>query len=123
MKRASSISFALFVIVVLAALYSLLAGHGKTNWGLVTVLAGILLLRVGLFAMNLRQQRRNVVRGRGPVRIETRLGLNDDLNDDSNDEHNEELKDSSSSDSAAKPGGDQPPPTPPQPSIGEPPAR
>ncbi len=76
--RANSISFGLFVIVVLAALYSLLAGHGHTNWGLVTVLGGILLLRVVLFALNLRQQRRNVERGRGPVRIETRLGLADD---------------------------------------------
>lgn len=77
-SRASSISFGLFVIVVLAALYSLLAAHGRTNWGLVTVLGGILLLRAVMFVMNLRRQRRNVMRGTGPVKIETRLGLNDD---------------------------------------------
>ena len=77
-SRASSLSFGLFVIVVLAALYSLMAGHGRTNWGLVTVLGGILLLRVVLFWMNLRQQRHNIERGKGPVRIETRLGLNDE---------------------------------------------
>ncbi len=77
-SRASSISFGLFVIVVLTALYSLLAAHGRTNWGLVTVLGGILLLRAVMFAMNLRQQRRNLLRGKGPVQIETRLGLNDD---------------------------------------------
>jgi hypothetical protein len=77
-SRASSISFGLFVIVVLAALYSLLAGRGQKNWALVTVLAGILLLRLAMFVINLRQQRRNLMRGKGPVRIETRLGLNDD---------------------------------------------
>jgi hypothetical protein len=85
-SRASSISFGLFVIVVLAALYSLLAGHGRTNWGLVTVLGGILLLRVVMFWMNLRQQRRNIVRGKGPVRIETRLGLNDEPPEDGPDD-------------------------------------
>jgi hypothetical protein len=53
-------------------------GQGKTNWGLVAVLLGILVLRGTLFLINLRQQRRNVERGKGPVQIETRLGLNDD---------------------------------------------
>jgi hypothetical protein len=39
---------------------------------------GILLLRVILFVINLRQQRHNAERGKGSVNIETRLGLNDE---------------------------------------------
>jgi hypothetical protein len=53
-------------------------GRGQTQWGLVAVLVGILVLRVVLFVVNLRQQRHNAERGKGPVNIETRLGLNDD---------------------------------------------
>jgi hypothetical protein len=45
---------------------------------LVAVLLGILVLRVVLFAINLRQQRHNAEQGKGSVKIETRLGLNDD---------------------------------------------
>lgn len=81
MKRANTFSFVLFVIVVLGTLFWLLQQHGRTNWGLVSVLTGVLLLRAGLFIVNLRQQRHNVERGRGPVRIETRLGLTDELGD------------------------------------------
>ena len=49
-----------------------------TQWGLVAVLVGILVLRVVLFVINLRQQRHNAERGKGSVNIETRLGLNDE---------------------------------------------
>lgn len=77
-SRTGTFSFGLFVIVVLGAVFWLLHQQGRTNWGLVAVLVGILLLRVVLFVVNLRQQRRNAERGRGPVKIETRLGLNDD---------------------------------------------
>jgi hypothetical protein len=68
----------LFVIVVLAAIFWLMHGRGQTQWGLVAVLVGILVLRLVLFVINLRQQRHNAERGRGPVKIETRLGLNDE---------------------------------------------
>jgi 1,4-dihydroxy-2-naphthoate octaprenyltransferase len=76
--KTGTLTFALFVIVLLAAVFWLLHQHGKTNWGLVAVLLGILALRVVLFVINLRQQRHNAERGKGPVRIETRLGLNDE---------------------------------------------
>ena len=78
MKRSGTLTFGLFVIVVLAAIFWLMHGRGQTQWGLVAVLVGILLLRVALFVINLRQQRRNAERGRGSVKIETRLGLEDD---------------------------------------------
>ena len=78
MKRTGTLTFALFVIVVLAAIFWLMHGRGQTQWGLVAVLLGILALRVVLFVINLRQQRRNAERGRGSVRIETRLGLDDE---------------------------------------------
>lgn len=78
MKRTGTLTFALFVIVVLAAIFWLMHGRGQTQWGLVAVLLGILALRVVLFAINLRQQRRNAERGRGSVKIETRLGLDDE---------------------------------------------
>jgi hypothetical protein len=68
----------LFVIVVLAAIFWLMHGRGQTQWGLVAVLVGILLLRVILFVINLRQQRHNAERGKGSVNIETRLGLGDE---------------------------------------------
>jgi hypothetical protein len=44
----------------------------------VAVLVGILVLRVVLFVINLRQQRHNAEQGKGPVKIETRLGLDDE---------------------------------------------
>ena len=78
MKRSGTLTFGLFVIVVLAAIFWLMHGRGQTQWGLVAVLVGILALRVALFVINLRQQRRNAERGRGPVKIETRLGLDND---------------------------------------------
>jgi preprotein translocase subunit YajC len=78
MKRSGTLTFGLFVIVVLAAIFWLMHGRGQTQWGLVAVLVGILLLRVALFVINLRQQRHNAERGRGSVKIETRLGLDDD---------------------------------------------
>jgi len=78
MKRSGTLTFALFVIVVLAAIFWLMHGRGQTQWGLVAVLVGILALRVVLFVINLRQQRHNAERGRGPVNIETRLGLGDE---------------------------------------------
>jgi hypothetical protein len=77
-SRGSTISFGLFVVVLLAAVFMMMHGRGKTNWGLIAVLLGILVLRGTLFLVNLRQQRRNLERGKGPVDIETRLGLNDD---------------------------------------------
>ena len=80
-SRTGTLSFGLFVVVVLAAVFWLLHSQGRTNWALVAVLLGILVLRVVLFLINLRQQRRNAERGSGPVRIETRLGLNDDPED------------------------------------------
>jgi Na+/melibiose symporter-like transporter len=78
MKRSGTLTFGLFVIVVLAAVFWLMHGRGQTQWGLVAVLLGILVLRVVLFVINLRQQRHNAERGRGSVNIETRLGLNDE---------------------------------------------
>ncbi len=78
MKRSGTLTFGLFVIVVLAAIFWLMHGRGQTQWGLVAVLVGILLLRVVLFVINLRQQRHNAEQGRGPVKIETRLGLSDE---------------------------------------------
>jgi 1,4-dihydroxy-2-naphthoate octaprenyltransferase len=78
MKSTGTVTFALFVIVVLAAIFWLMHGRGQTQWGLVAVLVGILALRVILFVINLRQQRHNAEQGKGPVKIETRLGLNDE---------------------------------------------
>jgi Na+/melibiose symporter-like transporter len=78
MKRSGTLTFGLFVIVVLAAIFWLMHGRGQTQWGLVAVLVGILVLRVILFVINLRQQRHNAERGKGSVNIETRLGLNDE---------------------------------------------
>jgi hypothetical protein len=78
MKRSGTLTFGLFVIVVLGFVFMLLRGRGQTQWGLVAVLLGVLVLRVALFVINLRQQRRNAERGRGPVKIETRLGLDDE---------------------------------------------
>jgi hypothetical protein len=78
MKRSGTLTFGLFVIVVLAAIFWLMHGRGQTQWGLVAVLVGVLALRVALFVINLRQQRHNAERGKGSVKIETRLGLGDE---------------------------------------------
>jgi hypothetical protein len=78
MKRTGMLSFGLFVVVVLGAIYMLLQRSGRASLGLVAVLVGILVLRVVLFLVNLRQQRHNAERGKGPVKIETRLGLDDE---------------------------------------------
>lgn len=79
MRKTGTLTFALFVIVVLGAIYLLLQRSGRASLGLVAVLVGILVLRVVLFLVNLRQQRHNAERGRGSVKIETRLGLDDEL--------------------------------------------
>jgi apolipoprotein N-acyltransferase len=79
MKRSGTLTFVLFVVVALVAIFLAFQHHDRTGWGLVAVLAGILLLRVLLFLANLRQQRRNAEHGRGHVRIETRLGLEEDV--------------------------------------------
>jgi Na+/melibiose symporter-like transporter len=78
MKDKGTVTFGLFVIVVLAAIFWLMNGRGQTQWGLVAVLVGILVLRVVLFVINLRQQRHNAERGKGSVQIETRLNLGDE---------------------------------------------
>jgi 1,4-dihydroxy-2-naphthoate octaprenyltransferase len=78
MKDTGTVTFGLFVIVVLAAIFWLMHGRGQTQWGLVAVLVGILALRVILFVVNLRQQRHNAERGKGSVQIETRLNLGDE---------------------------------------------
>ncbi len=77
---ASTASFGLFVIVLLAAVFWLLHQKGHTQWALVAALIGILLLRAGLFAYNLRQQRKRVERGATPSipKVEQRLGLLDE---------------------------------------------
>ena len=80
-SRTGTLSFGLFVIVVLGAIFWMLHQQGRPNWGLIAVLAGILLLRVVLFLVNMRQQRHNAEAGSGPVKIETRLGLNDETPD------------------------------------------
>ncbi|HEY2001062.1 MAG TPA: hypothetical protein VGG80_02030 [Acidobacteriaceae bacterium] len=76
MKRSGTLTFGLFVIVLLGAVFLMWKRPG--SGALVAVLLGILVLRVVLFAINLRQQRHNAEQGKGSVKIETRLGLNDD---------------------------------------------
>ena len=76
MKRSGTLTFGLFVIVLLGAVFLMWKRPG--SGALVAVLLGILVLRVVLFAINLRQQRHNAEQGTGSVKIETRLGLNDD---------------------------------------------
>ena len=78
MRRTGTLTFGLFVIVVLGAIYMLLQRSGRASLGLVAVMLGILVLRVVLFVVNLRQQRHNAERGKGPVKIETRLGLDEE---------------------------------------------
>jgi hypothetical protein len=67
MKRSGTLTFGLFVIVVLGAVYLLLQRSGRASLGL-----------VALFVINLRQQRHNAERGKGSVKIETKLQLNDE---------------------------------------------
>jgi O-antigen ligase len=76
MKRSGTLTFALFVIVLLGAVFLMWKRPG--SGALVAVLLGILVLRVVLFVINLRQQRHNAERGKGSVTIETRLGLSDE---------------------------------------------
>jgi multisubunit Na+/H+ antiporter MnhB subunit len=78
MRRTGTLTFGLFVIVVLGAIYLLLQRSGRASLGLVAVLVGILVLRLILFVVNMRQQRHNAERGKGPVKIETRLGIEDE---------------------------------------------
>ena len=95
-SRGSTISFGLFVVVLLAAVFMMMRGR-NTNWGLIAVLLGILVLRGTLFLVNLRQQRRNLERGKGPVDIETRLGLNDDADEPSAESTNSQSQSQSQS--------------------------
>ena len=83
MKRSGTLTFGLFVIVLLGAVFLMWKRPG--SGALVAVLLGILVLRVVLFAINLRQQRHNAEQGKGSVKIETRLGLNDDDDDEASE--------------------------------------
>jgi hypothetical protein len=76
---ASTASFGLFVIVLLAALYWVLHQQGRPQWGLVAILVGMLVLRAGLFFYNLQQQKKRIERGGGAStpKVQQRLGLND----------------------------------------------
>jgi uncharacterized membrane protein YbhN (UPF0104 family) len=78
-NHASTASFVLFVIVLLAALYWVLHQQGRPQWGLVAILIGILALRVGLFFYNLQQQKKRLERGAGASipKVHQRLGLDD----------------------------------------------
>ena len=57
--------------MVLVAIYLLMQRARRASLGLVAVLVGILVLRVVLFVINLRQQRHNAGAGKGSVKIET----------------------------------------------------
>jgi hypothetical protein len=78
-NQASTASFVLFVIVLLAALYWVLHQQGRPQWGLVAILIGILVLRGGLFFYNLQQQKKRLERGAGTSipKVQQRLGLDD----------------------------------------------
>ncbi len=72
-SRAEIVSFALFVVVALAAMFYVLRGHGHQNLALGGSLAAVIAIRAGMFLFNLKRQK-DRVEGKKPE-PETKLGL------------------------------------------------
>ena len=73
-SRAEIVSFGLFVVVALAALFYVLRGHGHPNVALAVSLAAVIAIRAAMFLYNLKRQREQVERVKKPE-PETRLNL------------------------------------------------
>jgi hypothetical protein len=64
-SRAELVSFGIFVVVALAALFYVLRQHGHPNLALAGGLAAVIAIRAGMFLYNLKRQR-DAVEGRKP---------------------------------------------------------
>jgi 1,4-dihydroxy-2-naphthoate octaprenyltransferase len=72
-SRGEIVSFGLFVVVALAALFYVLAQKGHQNLALALSLAAVIAIRGAMFLYNLKRQRDNV-EGRKP-KPEVKLDL------------------------------------------------
>ena len=72
-SRAEIVSFGLFVVVALAALFYVLRSHGRDNLALAGGLAAVIATRAAMFLYNLKRQK-DRIEGRKP-RPETKLDL------------------------------------------------
>jgi inner membrane protein involved in colicin E2 resistance len=72
-SRAEFISFALFIVVALAAMFYVLRQHGHPNLALAGALAAVIAIRGAMFLYNLKRQR-DRVEGKKPE-PETKLDL------------------------------------------------
>jgi cytochrome bd-type quinol oxidase subunit 1 len=72
-SRAEIVSFGLFIVVALAAMFYVLRGRGHDNIALVLGLAAVIAVRAGMFLYNLKRQR-DQVEGRKP-KPEVKLDL------------------------------------------------
>lgn len=72
-SRAEIVSFGLFVVVALAALFYVLRGRSHDSMALALGLAAVIAIRAGMFLYNLKRQR-DQVEGRKP-KVETKLDL------------------------------------------------
>ena len=72
-SRAQVVSFGLFVVVALAALFYVLRSGGRDNLALAGGLAAIIAIRAAMFIYNLKRQK-DRVEGRKP-KPETKLDL------------------------------------------------
>ncbi len=72
-SRAEIVSFGLFVVVALAAMFYVLRGRGHDNLALAVGLAAVILIRAAMFMYNLKRQR-DRVEGRKP-KPETKLKI------------------------------------------------
>ena len=74
-SRGEIVSFGLFVVVGLAAMFYVLTRHGHQNLALGAGLAAVLAIRGGMFLYNLKRQRERVERTKAKPDPETRLDL------------------------------------------------
>ncbi len=65
-SRAEIVSFGLFLVVALAALFFVLRGRGESSLALALVLAAVIAVRGGMFLYNLKRQR-DRLEGRTPA--------------------------------------------------------
>lgn len=72
-SRAQIVSFGLFIVVALAALFYVVHRGGRDNLALAGGLAAIVAIRAAMFMYNLKRQK-DRIEGRKP-KIETKLDL------------------------------------------------
>jgi hypothetical protein len=74
-SRGEIVSFGLFIVVALAAMFYVLTRHGQQNTALGLGLAAVIAIRAGMFLYNLKRQRDRIEKAKPRPEPEIKLDL------------------------------------------------